>query len=71
MGRGRHALSLLVNEGLGTIRLLGPDEAEFTEWRASAVRSGFQTAVVRVDWERGERVTLRRLNGPITVAPCY
>lgn len=63
--------NLLINEGLGSIRLVRPDEAEFTTWIPGGTRGRLGTAVVDVEWHRGARVTLHRLDGPITPAPCF
>lgn len=60
-----------VSEGVGAIRLTGRDEAEFAEWRHGRVRGSLYTAVPDYEWEWGDRVTLRRLDGPIVIAPCY
>lgn len=62
---------LEVNEGVGTVRLTGANEAEFTEWRHSHVRGRLGAAVPYYEWEWGDRVTLRRLDGPIVIAPCF
>jgi len=60
-----------VSEGLGNIRLTGPDEAEFTEWKRGRLGGRFHTAVVDYEWEWGDLVTLHRIDGPIVIAPCY
>jgi hypothetical protein len=62
--------NLAVNEGVGTIRLTGPDQAAFTEWRHDRNRGRLHTAVPDYEWEWGDRVTLHRLEGPIVIAPC-
>lgn len=60
----------LVNGGFGSMRLVSDDEAEFREWRPGRTWGRLRTALVNYDWSWGERVTLRRLDGPVVLAPC-
>jgi hypothetical protein len=63
--------SSLINGELGKIRLVGPDEAEFTAWQPEGVT--FEVGTGHVDhiddWT--DRVTLERINGPIVLEVCY
>lgn len=63
--------SSLVNGSAGAIRLVGADDAEFTDWAPGRVVGRFKTGLVNYDWEWGARVTLRRIDGPIVPPPCY
>jgi hypothetical protein len=61
----------LVSAEFGSIELVGPDEVEFTAWRPE----DFTTIAVTGHFDHGdqwaERVTLRRIPGPIVLEACF
>jgi hypothetical protein len=63
--------SSLNGDDLGSLRLLGPDRAQFIEWTPEGTWG--RRGVVRPDYTGvwGTRVTLDRLDGPIVPHVCY